>query len=393
MNLESELLDRIERFKRNLSRLDNNWEVAAIFGKVNLFYFTNTMQNGVLIIERGGKNYFFIRKSFDRGKIESPLKFIYQMKSFKDILNYTNLKYDSIHIEKDLVPVGFFERFNKTFGIKNIMSADLAILKTRSVKSDYEIDLMKKSGKIHEEVMQKIVPSILKPGISEAEVGAIVFYEMVKRGGQGLTRMGTFNAELLTGNICFGESGNYYNSFDGPAGIVGVSPAVPLMGSHNNILKNNSIVMLDIGCGYNGYHTDKTTVYAVGRIPEIAYDYHKRCVEIQNMVAERLKVGAIPSQIYDEVMSKVDTEFDLHFMGYGSNKVKFLAHGIGLVIDEYPVVAKGFDDPLEENMVMAIEPKRGIEGFGMVGIENTFQITKNGGVSITGEDFDIINIA
>ncbi|MEF3255124.1 MAG: M24 family metallopeptidase [Deferribacterales bacterium] len=392
MKLVDELMGRIVRFKENLTKIDDRWEVAAIFSKVNQFYFTNTMQNGVLIIERNGNNHFFIRKSFDRGKIESPLEFIYQIKSFKDILNYTNLKYDTIYIEKDILPMGFFERFNKIFNFKHIYSADLAILKTRSVKSNYELELMKKSGKIHEDVMQNVIPQILKPGISEAELGALAFYEMVKRGGQGLTRMGTFNAELLVGNICFGESGNYYNSFDGPAGIVGIAPAVPLLGNHNNILKKDTVVMLDIGCGYQGYHTDKTTVYAIGNIPEIAYDYHQRCVDIQNMVAERLKPGAIPSQIYEEVMATIDEEFDKDFMGFGPNKVKFLAHGIGLVIDEYPVVAKGFDEPLEENMVMAIEPKKGIASVGMVGIENTFIVTRNGGVSITGDDYKIVKI-
>ncbi|MGC8767948.1 M24 family metallopeptidase [Calditerrivibrio sp.] len=62
------------------------------------------------------------------------------------------------------------------------------------------------------------------------------------------------------------------------------------------------------------------------------------------------------------------------------------------MIDEYPVIAKGFDDPLEENMVMAIEPKKGIENVGMVGIENTFLVTAKGGISITGNDYDIINV-
>jgi len=392
MNLREELLNRIERFKKNLTNIDKDWEVVAVFGKVNTFYFTNTMQNGVLVIKRDGGSFFFVRKSYERAKIESPLEFIYYIKSFKDILSVTELKGESIHIEKDVVPFGFFERFNKTFGFKKVGSADLAIAKTRAVKSDYELNLMIKSGEIHEQVMQKYVPTILREGMSEAELGAEILREIILRGGQGLTRMGSFNAELFLGNICFDENGNYFNSFDGPAGIYGISPAVPLLGNHKKFLKKDSLVMLDLGCGYEGYHTDKTAVYAFGKIPQIAYDYHKKCVEIQNMVAERLKPGEIPSKIYEDIISKIDKDFDVHFMGFGPNKVKFLGHGIGLVIDEYPVIAKGFDDPLEENMVMAIEPKKGIEGVGMVGIENTFVITKDGGKSITGDDFDIINV-
>ncbi|MCD4688723.1 MAG: M24 family metallopeptidase, partial [Desulfuromonadaceae bacterium] len=55
-----------------------------------------------------------------------------------------------------------------------------------------------------------------------------------------------------------------------------------------------------------------------------------------------------------------------------------------LQIDEAPVIAKGFDEPLQEGMVLALEPKKGIEGIGMVGIENTFIVTAEGGRSITG---------
>ena len=62
------------------------------------------------------------------------------------------------------------------------------------------------------------------------------------------------------------------------------------------------------------------------------------------------------------------------------------------MIDEYPAIAKGFDEEIRENMVFAIEPKKGIEDFGMVGIENTFLITDKGGVSLTGDKDEIIKV-
>ena len=79
-------------------------------------------------------------------------------------------------------------------------------------------------------------------------------------------------------------------------------------------------------------------------------------------------------------------------MGLGENKVNFVGHGNGLAIDEYPVIAKGFDLPLEAGMVLAIEPKIGIPGIGMVGTENTFEVTTQGGQSITGNNYDIITV-
>ena len=77
-------------------------------------------------------------------------------------------------------------------------------------------------------------------------------------------------------------------------------------------------------------------------------------------------------------------------MGLGRNKVSFVGHGIGLAIDEYPALTKGFDRLLEEGMVLAVEPKMGIPGVGMVGVENTFEVTAKGGKSLTGEKYEII---
>ena len=71
-------------------------------------------------------------------------------------------------------------------------------------------------------------------------------------------------------------------------------------------------------------------------------------------------------------------------MGFGSRRANFLGHGVGLQIDEPPVLAEGFDEPLAEGMVLALEPKKGVPGVGMVGSENTYLVTPEGGRSLTG---------
>ena len=56
------------------------------------------------------------------------------------------------------------------------------------------------------------------------------------------------------------------------------------------------------------------------------------------------------------------------------------------------MIAKGFDLPLEEGMTLALEPKIGIPGTGLIGIENTFEVTEKGGQSLTGNTYEIITI-
>jgi Xaa-Pro aminopeptidase len=126
--------------------------------------------------------------------------------------------------------------------------------------------------------------------------------------------------------------------------------------------------------------------------PQEVMDMHYRCVDIQNDIASMLRPGEIPSVIYQTIMDGLDEDFKRNFMGYKERCVKFLGHGIGLLIDEMPVIAKGFDDPLVENMTLAVEPKKGIKDVGMVGIENTFIVTPHGGECITGDNTGLIPV-
>jgi Xaa-Pro aminopeptidase len=124
--------------------------------------------------------------------------------------------------------------------------------------------------------------------------------------------------------------------------------------------------------------------------PDYAAKTHKKCMEIQKEVAALLKPGNIPGEIYNSVIEKLDADFLAGFMGVGNERVKFLGHGVGLQIDEYPVIANKFDEPLIENMAIAIEPKRSIADFGIVGVEDTYIVTENGGRCITGGEKEIL---
>ena len=121
-------------------------------------------------------------------------------------------------------------------------------------------------------------------------------------------------------------------------------------------------------------------------LPDDAKKAHYKCVQIEKEAASMLKPGITPEEIYTTITENLNPDFLENFMGYGERRVSFLGHGIGLLIDEIPVIARGFNEPLEEGMVIALEPKKGIKGVGMVGIEDTFIVTPGGGKKITGEN-------
>ena len=392
---EKEIKKRISYLQTKLGAC--NLPGCLIQDKINMFYYSGTMQNGTLFIPDSGDPIFFIRRSLERGKQESPLENLIQFKRFKDIppvLNAYGYDFSMLGIDENTTPLRLFSMLKDALPATTFSNIGFALTEIRSVKSAYEIAQIREAGKRHETVYA-IIPDLIRKGMTEWELGTLIVYEMLKLGSMGIARLAGLNGELFGGNICFGESGNHPSAFDGPGGIANQSPAFPLLGG-NKRLKSGDIIYIDTGFGYNGYYTDKTRIFSLGKPRQEALDAHATCLAIQRKIQELLRPGELPSrifeQIYDEII--VPESFESNFMGFGGNQVRFLGHGIGLVVDEFPAIAKKIDYPLKENMVIAVEPKKGIEGIGLVGIENTFQVTPEGGKRLTPglDEIKIIHI-
>jgi Xaa-Pro aminopeptidase len=388
----TELKDRLRRFRARMDKTQPGWELAAITGKVPLYYFTGTMQDSLLLIPQDGDAVLWVRQSYERAADESFFPDLRKMKSYRDVAAGMGKIPREVFLETDLVPIAQLQRMQKHLLFTDVKPVDAEVSAVRAKKSPYELSLMERAGKIHCHVLEDCVPGMLAEGIDEVTFGCDLYSLMVKEGHQGIIRFGGFN-EMMLGQIGFGTSSICPICVDTPGGVSGMHPAVPQMGSRDRKLRKGDLVVIDIGCGYKGYQTDKTLSYMFGRpIPDAAIQEHFRCVEIQDTMASMLKPGAIPSEIYRTIMAGIEPSFLTNLMGFGDRRVKFLGHGVGLWIDETPVIAEGFNEPLEEGMVFALEPKKGIPDVGLVGIENTFVVTPQGGWSLTGKSRGLIEV-
>lgn len=386
-------MNRITNLCKLMNEVSPEWNSIFIVNKVNQYYYTGTMQDGVLVILNTGEYGYFVRRSIERARMDSDIANIYPMRSYRDIAEKFGQNMGNAYFETSIIPVAMLERFKKALNFESIKAVDAVILNQRAVKDAQEWALMEYCGNQHRILMQEVVPSIMREGMSECEFVTRVYDEMMKLGFQGMPRYNMFQTENFIGQIAFGTNSLCASSFDGPGGSLGMYAAAPFGGNADRKLKNGDLVFVDVGFAVGGYHTDKTQVYVFGgELPQNAYDIHAACLELQCEIADRLKVGAIPSEVYAEVMAKLPDNLKENFMGFGDRTVKFLGHGIGLCIDEYPVIARGFDKPLEEGMMFAIEPKCGVAGVGAVGVEDTYVVTKNGGKAITGGGEDIIRV-
>jgi Xaa-Pro aminopeptidase len=389
----SELESRMECFRNQMNTAHPEWEFAIIISKINQFYFTGTMQEGLLVIPRNEQATLFVRRSYERAVNESYFAQIQSIDSYRDAASHYSSIPSTVYLETEFVPMAMYQRIAKYFPFKQVFALDSDVAVVRSQKSLWELAIMEQSGKIHQHVLEDLVPGLLREGMSELELAMQLYSVMVSEGHHGVARFSMFDTEMAVGHIAFGESSIYPTYFNGPGGNLGMSPAVPILGNRERKLTRGDLVFIDVGCGVNGYHTDKTMTYLFGAsLPQEALEAHYKCIEIQNTIAAMLVPEAIPAQIYEHVMGSLSEAFLENFMGFADRRVKFLGHGIGLTIDEYPVIAKGFDQPLKENMVLALEPKKGIAGIGMVGIENTFVVTPQGGRCLTGNNKGLLSV-
>lgn len=391
---KQELETRINNFITAMNRENPDWDTAVIVSRVNQYYFMGTMQDAVLFIKKDGTVGYFVRRSYERALDESPFadaNIINPINSYRNAAAVIGAQLGNTYVETEVMTLAIFERLSKHFQLTLKGTVDKTIFTVRAIKSQYELAISEEAGRRHDDFLINVVPTLLYEGISEAELVGAIYHEMMKRGHHGLSRFFMFQTEMGIGQVAFGENSLYPTSFDGPGGSRGMNAAVPLIGSYERTLKKGDIVFVDIGFGLYGYHSDKTQVYMFGAQPtkEIS-DTHNFCLELEKKLAAKLKTGAIPSEIYRSVMGTLTEAEKENLGGFKNRKVKFFGHSIGLQVDEAPVIAEGFDEPLETNMLIALEPKKGIAGVGTVGVEDTFVVTPEGGRCITGSGREII---
>jgi len=389
-----ELLQRREKFTALMTNRFPRWESAIIMENVNQYYFTGTIQDGVVIIQRDGRFIYGVRRSLERARAESPLPEheITGIATYRDLAQIQGGNLGEAYIEGDTMPVVTRERLSKYFTMSGVGFLDSVVRTVRSVKSPYELAAIRESGIAHRKLLEEQVPALLREGMTEIDFLGELSREMYRLGYQGLARFHQFQIDIAIGQVGFGTNALCSTWFDGPGGSHGNGPWAPFSGDPQRKLQKGDPVFVDVAFGMRGYHSDKTQVYFFGgEPPQDFLKAHQFCIDIQKRLAAMLKPGEIPSKIYETVMASIPANDSEHFMGVSpGNRVKFLGHGVGLNIDDFPVIAKGFDEPLEENMILALEPKYAIWGIGMAGVEDTYRVTAHGGECLTGGGRDII---
>jgi Xaa-Pro aminopeptidase len=199
-----------------------------------------------------------------------------------------------------------------------------------------------------------------------------------------------FNNEMWMGIAVAGAAAAEPGCFDGPVVGQGLHAAYPA-GSSEHVIRPGEPILVDFCCVYKGYVADMTRVAVIGELPPELMRAHRIAMAIQDEVAAALKPGAIPVELWERARAHAEREgLGDRFMGPPGDQAKFVAHGIGLELDELPVLAPGFKEPLVEGQVVAVEPKFVFPGLGAVGVENDYAVTPAGGDRLCALSDDVM---
>ncbi|MGO4495493.1 M24 family metallopeptidase [Paenibacillus sp. 2RAB27] len=366
------------------------WSGFLVTHNVDIYYYCGSMQTGYLFIPTEGEAIYLVRRSLVRAEEEAAAA-VEALGSWKTLGERLRARIggdaaagDPLRVatELDVLPVQLYMRLQTALPGAVWEDGSLLVREQRMIKSPDEVTAIREAARVADGALEAVIPHI-REGMAEFELMALIEHQLRLRGHQGLMRMRAYNSELITGMVATGASAAVPTYFDGPAGGTGLHPSSP-QSSGRALIQRGEPILVDIGCTIDGYLIDQTRTLVIGDLdPELqrAYDVAE---EVLRATEARLQPGTIAEHLYLLALDQVqEAGLSAHFMGYGADQVKFLGHGIGLEIDELPVLAKGFKYPLAPGMVIAIEPKFTFLGRGVVGVEDTYLITEDGYEKLT----------
>ncbi len=380
-----ELKKRITRLQAAMRKKETG--AVLLIQRADLFYFSGTGQNGLLFVPAEGEPTLIIKKSVARAQQESALDNIIPFPGWEGLVDLVEKNIpplSSLGLELDVLPASLYLRYREKLKNYRLVDISSAIRKIRAIKSGYEIGQMKEAARISKSVFTH-ARNVIKEGMAEVELAAHLEFHARTLGHQGAVRLRGFNQELYFGHVLTGENASTLSFFDGPTGGSGLNPSFP-QGAGAAAIREHEPILIDFVSVLRGYMVDQTRIFCLGEPPPHLLEAHRQAVRIRDALAEMGKPGLKCSSLYEKA-AEMAAEAGLanHFMGY-VERVNFVGHGVGIELDELPVIAPGYEEPLEEGMAFALEPKFIFPSEGTVGIEDTFVVGREGLVQLTNFD-------
>lgn len=360
-------------------------DAVLIGDNANKFYLTGRVFAGYVYITATGEVLYFVQRPVELGGDN-----VIYIRKPEDIPSHLAVKPLTVGLEMDTTCYSTIERLKAVVNGSAVANASSVMRYVRAVKTNEELRLIRMSGVKQEHVYRKI-PSLFRPGMTDIELQVEIERLSRLEGCLGQFRVSGDSMELFMGNIIAGENADAPSPYDFAMGGAGIHPSLPV-GADGTELRPGVTVMVDVNGNYTGYMTDMTRTFSVGEVGAEALKAHECSIRINRELAAMGQPGTEAKMLYERAMSIAEEEGLAHlFMGHRQH-AKFVGHGVGIEINELPVIAPRSRDILVLNNVIALEPKFVIPKVGAVGVENTYVVTPDGLKCITNSPEEIISL-
>lgn len=356
---------------------------------MNLYYVSGQVFNGYFYLPAEGRPYWFVKRLTIPET--NQVHVIRKPEQIPDFFRDLNLAMPrKLLLEADELSYNEYIRLQHVFRAEATGNASALIRHIRMIKTPWEIEQMRISARKHEAVYREI-PACYRPGMRDIELQIEIEKRMRVHGSLGYFRAFGSNMDIFVGSLLAGENAGEPSPFDFALGGAGMHASGPL-GANGTLLREGTTVMADMSGNYTAYQTDMTRVFSIGKLPDRAYRVHRVALEIQARMERTAKPGVPCAELYRDALAMAGQEgLKDCFMGTHL-QAKFVGHGVGLEINELPVLTTRSKDILQPGMTFAFEPKFVLAGIGAVGIENTFLVTDSGVEKMTLLDENIIEL-
>jgi len=262
----------------------------------------------------------------------------------KDALNQIGIRAGKIGIEKGYFSVQSFERLKELLPSGDFSDCSDVLGSMRMVKYPEEIALLKRAIAITDSVFKIAVEDLVRRGRTELDVAIDILKCLLEKGAEGASFFPMVNSGRRST-------------------LLSTRPS-------KKKICDKEIVLIDFGAVYEGYCADITRMAAVGDIPESQKELFKKILEIEEKTLRVIAPKKAACDIYNYAM----TEFDREKLPRSIHRI---GHGIGIDYHEGPFLGYWDETPLENGMVVAVEPGINLTDFG-IRIEDAVLVTKKG---------------
>lgn len=366
------LLDRDES-NRRLDRVKSQMAepgipALLISDNANKYYLTGRVFDGYVYIPLEGPVIYFVRRP-----VELEGDDVVYIRKPEEIAGTIGLNVPpAIGLELDVLPYSTAMRLKNIFPESELKNASTVMRHARAVKTPQEIEMIRRSGVKHVHVYSRI-PRLFKADMTDMELQVEI--ERVSRlaGCLGQFRISGDSMELHMGNVLVGDNADAPSPYDFAMGGAGLDPSLPV-GANGTPIRHGNTVMVDMNGNFDGYMTDMTRVFALGDIAPLALEAHRCSIDIHRALCDMMRPGALARDLYAKAEEIVkERGLTAYYMGHRQH-AGFIGHGVGIEINELPVIAPRSRDIIAEGNVIALEPKFVIPHTGAVGIENTYAV-------------------